>query len=127
MRRGSDCDHMVAHGRPPDHGLLGDPGDPKARDQGPLAVVGLHLAGQDTQEGGLARPVTSDKAGPATGLKRKVNAVEQHSGSVREADLPEGEDGRLHGAPLAPGGPQSNPRRHSRGPPPGLAKRPCGV
>ena len=100
VRRGAGGDQVIKDGRAGDHRLLWDPGDAQAGNLGLLAVIDLHLAGQDSEQGGLARPVPADQAGAAAGFEGEVDPVEQHARPVCETDLPEGEHGWLHRAPL---------------------------
>ena len=110
VRRGSGGDQVVEDGRAGDHRLLGDPGDAQAGNLGFLAIVDLHLAGQDSEQGGLTRPVPANQAGAAAEFEGEVDPVEKHARSVCETDLPEGEDRWLHRAPLTPVAPSSKPR-----------------
>ena len=78
--------------------LLRDVGDAGGRLDAALAVIGLDLASEDLQQGGLARAVATDQAGARTRLHRQVDAVEQHLRPVGETDILKCENGGLHAA-----------------------------
>src|SRR5690606_6627519 len=91
-----------------------------ARDHHPglqphLAVVGLQLARDQAQQGGLAGAVAADDAYAFAGLDRQVDPFEQQRTADAEVDALELEEG--HGAilPIAPAG--QRPRQSSTGSP----------
>ena len=58
------------------HGNLRDEAQTLARGDKHLAAVGLLLAGQDPEEGGLARAVAAQDAHPLTGVHLEGQAVQ---------------------------------------------------
>ena len=50
------------------------------------ASIGLHLAGQNAQKGGLADPIAPDHGDLLAAINSKVNAFEHDVGTVRFMD-----------------------------------------
>ncbi len=73
-------------------GLLLDPHDLQAVGLLQLAVVERDRAGEDAEQRGLARAVSSDQADALAGLHRERGAVEERQVAVVQLGVGEGEE-----------------------------------
>ena len=70
----------------------------RARAQPALAAVGVDLARQDVQKGGLAGAIGAQQADLLAGLDLEVDLVQQGEGAVVQGDVVEAEEGHeMHG------------------------------
>ena len=71
------CAQHILHRRPGGiDGNLGDQPQAFARGEDHLAAVGFLLAGEDTEKGGLSRPVSAQDAHPLAGVHLKGEPIQ---------------------------------------------------
>ena len=91
-------EHGIEQRPVPARRFLRDMAEARAGGEPDLAAVGLDLADDGLEQGGLARPVPPDQAEPAAGVEHHVRALQQGTAADAQREVADGE--HRHGARL---------------------------
>ena len=91
---------VVAQGREAgDVGVLFEHHDARAGDDRAAALVRIDRAGEEFEEGALARAVAADEGEAVARADVDVEVAEEPAGALNEAELLVGKNGCCHGRP----------------------------